>query len=209
MAVKKKKTTTKKTTTKKAANKKSAAKKVSKKTATKKTAKKATAKITATSSGGSKVYGITVGDELPEFATMATSNKQVTSSSLKGRKVVMYFYPRDNTPGCTLEGQDFRRLYQQFKKYNCEIFGVSQDSLQSHESFKSKCDFPFDLLLDEDGKICRAFDVIQMKNNYGKTYEGIERSTFVIDVNGQIAGERRKVKVEGHADAVLQFVEQL
>jgi thioredoxin-dependent peroxiredoxin len=179
----------------------------------KKTAKKVVKKPAAVA--GKKVaqksaptssYRIKAGDPAPQFQVLSTSGKAVGLSDFKGKSIVLYFYPKDNTPGCTLEGHDFKSLHAAFKAAGCEILGVSQDSLKSHDSFRSKCGFTFDLLSDEDGKLCRSFDVIQMKNMYGRKFEGIERSTFVIDKNGVIRGEWRKVKVDGHAKEVLDFV---
>lgn len=143
---------------------------------------------------------------MPQFSGASTSGKTLNQDAHK--TVVLYFYPKDNTPGCTLEGQDFRRLYKDFQKAGAEIVGVSQDSISSHEKFKSKCDFPFELLSDENGSVCKAFDVIQMKNMYGREFEGIERSTFLIQ-NGVIKKEWRKVKVDGHAKEVLDAVKAL
>ena len=125
-----------------------------------------------------------------------------TSSEL----VVLYFYPKDNTPGCTAEGQGFRDLYPQFQKAGCSVFGISRDSLKSHESFKAKMGFPFELLADEDEAVCKQFGVIKMKNMYGKKVRGIERSTFVLDRERAIRREWRGVKVPGHVQEVLDFV---
>ena len=126
-----------------------------------------------------------------------------------GRQVVLYFYPKDNTPGCTTEGQQFRDLHAQFVKAGAVVAGVSRDSLKSHENFKGKMGFPFPLLSDADEALCKQFDVIRMKNMYGKQVRGIERTTFVIDREGKLAHEWRKVKVEGHAREVLEFVAKL
>jgi len=126
-----------------------------------------------------------------------------------GQPVVLYFYPRDNTPGCTTEGQQFRDLYTKFLKAGAVVAGVSRDSLKSHESFSAKMDFPFPLIADPDEVLCKQFDVIRMKNMYGKQVRGIERSTFVIDRDGKLAREWRKVKVEGHAREVLDVVKGL
>jgi thioredoxin-dependent peroxiredoxin len=146
---------------------------------------------------------VTVGKPVPAFSARATGDQTIRSSALKGRKVVIYFYPKDNTPGCTTEGSDFRDLYQDFQKADCEIFGVSKDSLKSHENFKAKLGFPFELLVDEDETLCRLFDVIKLKKMYGREFEGIERSTFLIDASGKLRQEWRKVKVAGHAEEVL------
>jgi thioredoxin-dependent peroxiredoxin len=126
-----------------------------------------------------------------------------------GHPVVLYFYPRDNTPGCTTEGQQFRDLYPQFAKIGVIVAGVSRDSLKSHENFRTKMAFPFPLLSDADEALCTQFDVIKMKNMYGKQVRGIERSTFVIDASGKLAHEWRGVKVPGHAREVLEFVKTL
>jgi len=123
--------------------------------------------------------------------------------------VVLYFYPKDNTPGCTAEGQQFRDLHQQFMVSGCAIYGISRDSSKSHENFKAKMSFPFDLLSDSDEVACKLFDVIKMKNMYGKKVRGIERSTFVIDRNGLIRRKWRGIKVPGHAPEVLEFVKSI
>lgn len=152
---------------------------------------------------------VTLGKKVPDFSASATGDKQIRLKDLKGRKVVLYFYPRDNTPGCTTEGQDFRDNYKAFQKANTEVFGVSQDSLKSHENFRNKQNFPFDLISDEDGTLCRLFDVLKMKSMYGKQFEGIERSTFLLDASGKLQAEWRKVKVPGHVDEVLEAAEKL
>jgi len=125
------------------------------------------------------------------------------------KALVLYFYPKDNTPGCTTEGQQFRDLHEQFRKAGCAVYGLSRDSLKSHENFKAKMEFPFDLLSDEDEKVCNLFAVIKMKNMYGKQVRGIERSTFVLDGSRAIIREWRGVKVPGHAQEVLDFVKAL
>ena len=130
-------------------------------------------------------------------------------SAQKGHPVVLYFYPKDNTPGCTVEGTQFRDLYPQFKKLGAVIVGCSRDSLKSHEGFKAKMGFPFELLSDADEKLCSTFGVIKMKDMYGKKVRGIERSTFVIDGAGKLAKEWRGVKVPGHAEEVLEVVKTL
>jgi peroxiredoxin Q/BCP len=126
-----------------------------------------------------------------------------------GHPVVLYFYPKDNTPGCTTEGAAFRDLYPKFRKLGAEVAGISRDSMKSHENFKAKMAFPFPLISDPDEKLCTQFDVIRMKNMYGKQVRGVERSTFVIDAHGNLAREWRKVKVPGHAEEVLEFVKTL
>lgn len=130
-------------------------------------------------------------------------------SDLRGKKLVVYFYPRDNTPGCTAEGSDFRDRYKEFRKSGAEVVGVSRDSLKSHEGFKAKMKFPFELLSDAEEALCAQFGVIKMKNMYGKKVRGIERSTFVIDGEGRLAREWRGVKVPGHVEEVLNFVKAL
>ena len=123
-----------------------------------------------------------------------------------GKLVVLYFYPRDSTPGCTNEGIDFTNLYQDFKKKNVEIFGISRDSIKSHEKFKEKYNFPFELLSDSEEIACSLFDVIKLKNMYGKQVQGIERSTFLIDTEGKLINEWRGLKVPGHAEEVLNSI---
>lgn len=145
----------------------------------------------------------------PAFKLPATGGNTVKLSDLKGKRVVLFFYPKDATPGCTQEGQDFRDLYAKFKRRNTEIFGISRDSIASHEKFKEKQDFPFELLSDADEAACRAYDVIQEKNMYGKRVMGIVRSTFLIDEDGKLVNEWRKVKVDGHAEEVLAAVAAL
>jgi peroxiredoxin Q/BCP len=130
-------------------------------------------------------------------------------SGLRGQAVVLYFYPKDSTPGCTLEGSQFRDLYKKFEKAGAVVAGVSRDSLKSHENFKAKMKFPFELISDADEKLCGQFAVIKMKNMYGRQVRGIERSTFVIDAKGALVREWRGVKVPGHADEVLEFVKNL
>jgi len=141
-----------------------------------------------------------------DFKCPATGDKTVQLKALRGQKVVIYFYPKDSTPGCTTEGQDFRDLHARFKRQNTVILGVSRDSLASHEKFKDKQKFPFDLLSDKDEKVCRKFDVIKEKSLYGRKFMGIERSTFLIDEDGKLRREWRKVKVKGHAAEVLDAV---
>jgi thioredoxin-dependent peroxiredoxin len=145
----------------------------------------------------------------PDFDLPATGGKFVKLSGFKGRGVVLYFYPKDNTPGCTTEGQDFRDRYSQFQALGWEIFGVSRDSVKSHENFKSKLGMPFDLLSDPDETVCELYGVMKLKNMYGKQVRGIERSTFVIAPDGSLAREWRGVKVPDHAREVLEFVRTL
>ena len=142
---------------------------------------------------------------LPDFELPATGNQRFRLSAYNA-PFVLYFYPKDNTPGCTVEGQDFRDLHPEFVKAGAAVFGVSRDSLASHEKFKAKFSFPFELLSDSDEEVSLGFGVIKMKNMYGKQVRGIERSTFVIDRNGRIAREWRGVRIPGHAQAVLDFV---
>ena len=145
----------------------------------------------------------------PEFSLPATSASQICLSELRGKIVVIYFYPKDNTPGCTNESKDFAALNDEFSAAGCEIFGISRDSIKSHEHFKAKLELPFDLISDTDEVACEAFGVMKMKNMYGKQVRGIERSTFVIDAEGRIAREWRAVKVPGHAAEVLSLVQSL
>jgi peroxiredoxin Q/BCP len=145
----------------------------------------------------------------PDFELPATGGKTFRLSSALGKPVVLYFYPKDNTPGCTNEGMQFRDLYGEFAKLGCEIYGISRDSLKSHEAFKAKMGFPFDLLSDQEETACKLYGVIKMKNLYGKKVRGIERSTFVIDKRGVLRREWRGVKVPGHAREVLEFVKSL
>jgi thioredoxin-dependent peroxiredoxin len=145
----------------------------------------------------------------PDFELPATGGKTFKLRALRGQTVVLYFYPKDNTPGCTAEGQHFRDLHPQFTKAGCAVYGISRDTLKSHENFKAKMAFPFELLSDVDETACKLFDVIKMKNMYGKQVRGIQRSTFVIDGNGMIRREWRGVKVPGHVQEVLEFVKTL
>ncbi len=149
------------------------------------------------------------GRVVKDFKAPATGEQTIHLKSLRGKNVVIYFYPKDATPGCTTEGQDFRDLHSRFKRANTVIFGVSKDPMPSHERFKEKQKFPFELISDENEKLCQAFDVIKEKNMYGKKYMGIERSTFLIDSNGKLAEEWRKLRVKGHAEAVLDAVKTL
>ena len=150
----------------------------------------------------------TVGKKVTDF-TLPAKGGDLKLSDHKGEKIVMYFYPKDNTPGCTTEGAQFRDAYKAFRKAGAIVVGVSRDSMKSHEGFKAKMEFPFELISDADEKLCQQFDVIKMKNMYGKQVRGIERSTFVIDEDGKLAREWRGVKVPGHVDEVLTFVKTL
>jgi len=144
-----------------------------------------------------------------DFTCDATGDQKIRLKDLRGQNVVLYFYPKDSTPGCTTEGQDFRDLHSKFRRQKTLVFGVSRDSIASHEKFRSKQKFPFHLLSDPDEKVCRKFDVIQEKSLYGRKFMGVERSTFLIDAAGKLRREWRKVKVKGHADEVLQAVKEL
>ena len=146
---------------------------------------------------------VELGKKVKNFKIAATGNKDISLSDYKGKKLVLYFYPRDSTPGCTTEGQDFRDAKGRFTRQNTVIVGVSRDSLKSHENFCQKQKFNFDLLSDSDEALCTQFDVIKMKNMYGKKVRGIERSTFLIDENGVLQKEWRKVKVKDHVEEVL------
>lgn len=152
---------------------------------------------------------VKMGRVVPDFKAPATGDQTIRLKDLRGKNVVLYFYPRDNTPGCTTEGQDFRDHYARFKRRNTVVFGVSRDSLASHEKFKAKFDFPFELIADPDEKLCEQFEVMKDKNMYGKKVRGIERSTFLIDDKGKLREEWRKVKVPGHVEAVLEAVKSL
>ena len=150
-----------------------------------------------------------IGKKVKNFKLPATGDKEISLNDFKGKKVVLYFYPKDSTPGCTTEGQDFRDAKARFTRQGAVILWVSRDSLKSHENFKAKQNFNFDLLSDPDEELCKAFDVIKMKNMYGKQVRGIERSTFLIDEKGVLRREWRKVKVKGHVDEVLDAVKSL
>lgn len=145
---------------------------------------------------------------LPRFRLPASDGSVVSDETLRGRPVVLYFYPKDNTSGCTLEGQEFARLHPRFVKAGVAVYGVSRDSVRSHERFAAKHGFPFALIADENEELCRAFDVIRPKTMYGKPVRGIERSTFLYDAEGRLVQEWRKVKPEGHAAEVLEAVER-
>ncbi|KTD11605.1 bacterioferritin comigratory protein [Legionella gratiana] len=144
-----------------------------------------------------------IGESVPNFTFTATNGLSGQLSDYQGQYVVLYFYPKDATPGCTTEGQNFRDAYPRFQALNAQIFGISRDSLKSHENFKVKQSLPFELISDQDEQLCQLFDVIKMKSMYGKQVRGIERSTFIIDPQGKLIKEWRKVKVNGHVDEVL------
>lgn len=152
---------------------------------------------------------VTLDQPVADFSAAATSGVQVSLSALKGQHVVLYFYPKDSTPGCTTEGQGFRDHYPAFQAANTLVFGVSRDGLKSHENFKCKQAFPFELISDKDEVLCQLFDVIKLKKLYGKEYLGVDRSTFLIDKAGVLRQEWRGVKVPGHVEAVLAAAQAL
>ena len=149
------------------------------------------------------------GKKCPSFSGECTSGITLTNKDFNDKNLVIYFYPKDSTPGCTTEGQDFRDNYDEFQKYETEIIGVSRDSIKSHENFKQKQSFPFDLLSDPEEKMCKSFDVIKLKSMYGKEYLGVDRSTFLISSDGKVVKEWRSVKVSGHVEEVLEEVKKL
>lgn len=146
---------------------------------------------------------------VPDFEAAATGDQTIRLADLRGRNVVIYFYPKDNTPGCTTEGQDFRDRMKEFAEHDTEIFGVSRDGLKAHENFRTKFEFPFHLISDKDEELCKLFDVIKLKKLYGKEYMGIDRSTFLIDAEGILRQQWRGVKVPGHVDEVLAAAKAL
>ena len=148
-------------------------------------------------------------ETVPDFELPATNELTFKLSNYVGKNVVIYFYPKDSTPGCTTEGVEFRDFYDEFQAADTEIFGISRDSLKSHERFKAKFTFPFELLSDSEELACKLFDVIKMKNMYGKQVRGIERSTFVLDKHGVLIKEWRKLKVKGHVEEVLAFIKSI
>lgn len=149
-----------------------------------------------------------LGKKVPDFSLPSTGGTFRLKDEL-GKTLVVYFYPKDNTPGCTQQGSDFRDAYPAFRRAGCAIYGISRDSLKSHAAFKAKMKFPFELLSDEDETVCRLFGVMKMKNMYGRKVRGIERSTFVVDAKGVLAREWRGVKVPGHVQEVLNFAKAL
>jgi len=151
---------------------------------------------------------LVVGKPVPAFSAQSTQG-EITTESLKGRKTVLYFYPKDNTPGCTTQAQGFRDHYDAFQAANVQIIGVSRDSIKSHENFITKQSLPFALISDPDETLCELFGVMKMKNMYGKQVRGIERSTFLIDENGVLVREWRGLRVPGHVEAVLQAVHEV
>ena len=152
---------------------------------------------------------VKLGKKIPDFTATVTNDSVFSLSENTGKNIVIYFYPKDNTPGCTKEGEDFRDQFEAFNSNNAIIVGVSRDSIKSHEKFICKYNFPFDLIADEDEIVCQLFDVIKEKNMYGRTYMGIERSTFLIDANGTLINEWRKVKVKGHVEEVLDALNNI
>jgi len=150
-----------------------------------------------------------IGQPAPDFDTASTAGGRQTLGDLKGRKLVLYFYPKDNTSGCTLEGQNFRDLHEQFEAANAVVLGVSRESIHSHDNFRAKESFPFHLLSDPDETLCKAYDVMKEKSMYGRKYMGVERSSFLIDEQGVLRQEWRKVKVKGHAEEVLEAARAL
>lgn len=150
-----------------------------------------------------------LGQVIADFELPATGGTTFKLSAARGKPLVIYFYPKDHTPGCTAESQQFRDLYPDFQKAACEVVGISRDSIPSHEKFKARFTLPFALLSDENETVCEQFGVIKLKNLYGKKVRGIERSTFALDRNGALCREWRGVKADGHAAAVLQFVQTL
>jgi peroxiredoxin Q/BCP len=152
---------------------------------------------------------LAVGKKIPSFSIESTNGSRVTSRDLLGQAYVLYFYPRDNTPGCTVEGNDFRDAHAKFRRRKVAVFGVSRDPMRSHQRFKEKFGFPFELLSDPDEKLCTLFGVMKQKNMYGKQVRGIERSTFLIDDAGKLVREWRKVKIPGHVEEVLEATKGL
>jgi thioredoxin-dependent peroxiredoxin len=150
-----------------------------------------------------------VNEKVPDFELPATGHQTFRLSAMHGAPMVLYFYPKDNTPGCTVEGEQFRDLHGEFTRARCSVFGISRDSVKSHEGFKAKMHFPFELLSDQDETACKLFDVIKMKNMYGKQVRGVERSTFLIGADGVVRRQWRGVKVPGHAQEVLDAVKAL
>jgi len=152
---------------------------------------------------------VALNQPIPDFEVPATGDQTIRPSDLRGRNIVIYFYPKDNTPGCTTEGQDFRDRITDFEDQDTVILGVSRDGLRAHENFRSKHQFPFHLISDKDETLCKLFDVIKLKKLYGKEHMGIQRSTFLFDKEGVLRNEWRDVKVPGHVDEVLDKVRQL
>lgn len=152
---------------------------------------------------------VAVDSKVDNFTSINSKGEQVSLSDFAGKKLVVYFYPKDNTPGCTTEGQTFRDLYADFQQANTEILGVSRDSVKTHANFKAKHNFPFELLSDKEEDLCKLFDVIKLKKMYGREYMGIERSTFLINEQGVLTKEWRKIKLKGHVEEVLAAAQEL
>ncbi|MCB0384783.1 MAG: peroxiredoxin [Bdellovibrionales bacterium] len=178
---------------------------MAKKVAKKKTTKRKPLDLSALVSNA----GVKLGKKVKNFSLPSTGNKTIRLMELKGKRVILFFYPKDSTPGCTIEGHEFTQLHKSFNGKNAEVFGVSRDSIKSHENFKSKQNYTIDLLSDTDEDLCDLFGVIKMKNMYGRQVRGIERSTFLIDENGVLIKEWRGVRAEGHAQEVLNFITEL
>src|SRR5690606_15824533 len=171
-----------------------------------KTARKPAAKKPSAEAAGTRAKSgtVAVGKKVPAFSAEATGGRIVSTKSLAGRPYVLYFYPKDDTPGCTTEGRDFAARYEDFRRAGVEVLGVSRDGLESHEKFKAKHGLPFDLISDPDETLCTLFDVIREKNMYGRKVLGVERSTFLVDASGRLVREWRKVKVPGHVENVSE-----
>jgi len=152
---------------------------------------------------------VKIGNKVPALTLPATSDKQISLTDFPGKTVVLYFYPKASTPGCTTEGRDFAAAINKFRRQSCVILGASRDGVKAQQNFKDKQAFPFELLSDKEEELCNTFDVIKMKNMYGKKVRGIERSTFIIDADGKLVHEWRGVKVKGHVDEVLDVVKSL
>ena len=152
---------------------------------------------------------IEVGSLVPDFKVKSSNQTDFILSNLKGKKIVLYFYPKDDTPGCTIEGNDFNQMLPEFSALNTKVYGISRDTVASHCKFSDKYGFKFELLSDEQEVVCKLFDVIKEKNMYGKTVMGIERSTFIIDENQKLIAEYRKIKADGHAAEILNYIKSL
>lgn len=150
-----------------------------------------------------------IGDNCPKLELQATSDQVIDLSKIKNKNIIVYFYPKDSTPGCTTEGQNFRDAFTEFESHNTIIFGVSRESIKSHERFKEKQSFPFELISDPDETLCNAFEVFKLKKLYGREYMGIERSTFLFNRKGKLVNEWRKIRVKGHVEIVLEAVREL
>lgn len=203
------KKTKKKAAVKKASAKRSSARKAASSAKRATSAKGSAAKSRTPAARAKVAKTVSVGDLVPPLALAATGHGTLNLGALRGKNVVLYFYPKDATPGCTIEGRDFSRLRDAFQAEGTEVFGVSRDTLKSHENFKNKEQYTIELISDPDEQLCQIFDVVKMKNMYGRQVRGIERSTFVIDKEGRIVKEWRAVRVPGHADDVLAFVRTL